>query len=71
VRGDIYGTGRTRYNIALLLAENGRTTDALDYARAALANLQAVGPGAATEAAQAQHLITNLEQAITPGHASG
>ena len=46
-RGDIFGAGQTRYNIALLLDDAGRTGDALLYARAALDNFQQAGPGAA------------------------
>ena len=61
-RGDIYGAGQTRYNIALLLAGAGRVSDALLYARAALDNYQQAGPGAAADAAQAEQLIADLEQ---------
>jgi tetratricopeptide (TPR) repeat protein len=60
-RGDTFGAGRARFNIALLLGKNGRAGDALLYARAALANFQQVGPGAATAAAQTQTLIDMLE----------
>jgi tetratricopeptide (TPR) repeat protein len=62
-RGDIYGAGQARYNIALLLGDDGRPGDALHYARAALHDFQRTGPGAAQDAAQAQDLITELEQA--------
>jgi len=61
-RGNIYGAGQTRYNIAVLLAHDGRISDALHYARAALDNFRQVGPGAASEAANAEQLITTLEQ---------
>ena len=61
-RGDIYGAGLTRYNIALLLADDGRISDALHYARAALDNFRQAGPGAASDAADAEQLITTLEQ---------
>jgi len=61
-RGDIYGAGATRYNIALLLAGDGRVSDALLYARAALDNFQEAGPGAADKAAQTERLIAGLEQ---------
>jgi tetratricopeptide (TPR) repeat protein len=56
---DIYRAGDTRYNIALLFADDGRISDALHYARAALDNYQQAGPGAADHA---QRLITHLEQ---------
>ncbi len=61
-RGNIYGAGQTRYNIALLLAGVGRTSDALLYARAALDNFQQAGPGAASDADAARQLIADLEQ---------
>jgi tetratricopeptide (TPR) repeat protein len=61
-RGDIYGAGSTRYNIALLLADSGRVGDALAYARAALTNYQQAGPGATAQADQARQLIVDLEQ---------
>ena len=60
-RGDTYGAGTTRYNIALLLADDGRRADALLYARAALSDFENVGPGAAQDAAQTRDLITRLE----------
>jgi len=62
-RGDIYGAGTTRYNIALLLQNDGRPADALQYARAALHDFERVGPGAAQDAAKAQDRVTRLEQA--------
>ncbi|HEY1347277.1 MAG TPA: tetratricopeptide repeat protein, partial [Streptosporangiaceae bacterium] len=61
-RGNIYGAGQTRYNIALLLDQDGRTGDALQYARAALDNYQQAGPGAASDADRARQLIADLEQ---------
>jgi tetratricopeptide (TPR) repeat protein len=59
--GDIFGAGRTRFNIAVLLANNGRTGDALHFARAALDNLLSSGPGAAAAAGLARQLIAGLE----------
>jgi tetratricopeptide (TPR) repeat protein len=61
-RGDIYGAGQARYNIALLLLDDGRPGDALHYARAALHDFQRTGPGAAQNTAKAQELIADLEQ---------
>jgi tetratricopeptide (TPR) repeat protein len=61
-RGDIYGAGQARYNIAVLLAGDGRTSDSLHYARAALDNYQQAGPGAADRADRARRLIADLEQ---------
>jgi tetratricopeptide (TPR) repeat protein len=61
-RGDHYGAGGTRLNIALLLARDGRGSDALLYARAALHHLQQAGPGAAATIAHTRQLIADLEQ---------
>jgi tetratricopeptide (TPR) repeat protein len=60
-REDIYTAGQTRFNIALLLAGDGRVSDAMHYAHAALHNLQQAGPAAA-DAANAERLIAGLEQ---------
>jgi len=60
-RGNTYGAGQTRHNIAILLKEAGRSGDALLYARAALHDYEQVGPGAAQDATDARDLITRLE----------
>jgi tetratricopeptide (TPR) repeat protein len=62
IRGDIYGAGQARFNIALLFADDGRVGDALQYARAALNNYQQAGPSAASGASNAEQLIAGLEQ---------
>ena len=59
-RGNTYGAGQSRYNIAPLLAGADRPGDALHYAHAALDNYRAVGPGAAAAVAQARALIDRL-----------
>ena len=61
-RGDLYGAGETRHNIAVLLIRDGRTDDALHYARAALDNFQQVGPGAAADADDERRYIAEIEQ---------
>ena len=61
-RGDLYGAGQTRFNIAVLLADHDRPGDALHYARAALTNYQQVGPGAQAEQIETDRLIQQLEQ---------
>jgi tetratricopeptide (TPR) repeat protein len=61
-RGDIYDAGTTRYNIAVLLRRDGRISDALHYARAAVDNFRQAGLGAISDAADAERLITRLEQ---------
>jgi hypothetical protein len=48
--------------IGLLLANDGRIRDALRYARAALDNYRQIGPDAAPDIANAERLITSLEQ---------
>jgi tetratricopeptide (TPR) repeat protein len=62
VRGDTYGAGMTRRNIALLLQGDGRPGDALLYARAALHDWERTGGGAAQDVARIRDLITELEQ---------
>ena len=61
-RGNLYGAGQTRQNIAIMLVRDGRTDDALHYARAALDNYQQVGPGAADLTDQTRRIIADLEQ---------
>ena len=61
-RGDIYSAAQTRYSIAALLAGDDRTSDAMQYARAALESFQQAGPGAADDVARTRQLITNLEK---------
>ena len=59
---DRYGAGWARAAAANTLAQAGRRHDALLYARAALRDLEAVGPGAAALASEVRQLITQLEQ---------
>jgi tetratricopeptide (TPR) repeat protein len=61
-RGDRYTAGQTRYNIAVLLARDGRPSDAVHYARAALHDFQRVGSGATEQTTRTQALIADLEQ---------
>jgi len=58
--GNIYGAGQARFNVALFLAGNGRNSEALPYARAALDNFLKTGPGGASEAAVAERLCASL-----------
>ncbi|MDI6770223.1 MAG: tetratricopeptide repeat protein [Anaerolineales bacterium] len=60
--GNQYGAGQTRFNIALMLSQNERLSDALLYARAALRNFEPYGPGAAEEVERTQGLIAWIEQ---------
>jgi tetratricopeptide (TPR) repeat protein len=67
-RGNIYGAGQARQNIALILSGQGQTGDALHYARAALDNYNQVGPGASDVADDVRGLIADLERATAdPG----
>jgi tetratricopeptide (TPR) repeat protein len=61
-RGDIFGAGQTRHDIALLLAADGRVGDAFHYARAALDNYEQAGPSADDAAERARQLIADLER---------
>ncbi len=61
-RGNIFEAGETRYNVALLLRDDGRISEALHYARAALDNYRHAGPGAAPHAVEAEQLIAQLKQ---------
>jgi tetratricopeptide (TPR) repeat protein len=61
-RGGTYRAGLTRFNIAVLLRDDGRPGDALLYVRAALHDFERTGPGAARDAARARDLIADLEQ---------
>lgn len=60
-RGNIYATGQTRHNIAILLERDGLASDALQYARAALDNYEQAGLGAATDADYERRYIADLE----------
>jgi tetratricopeptide (TPR) repeat protein len=61
-RGDIYGAAVARINIAVLLGNAGRPSDALHYARAAHATYSTLGVDSSTEAHEAAGLIWHLEQ---------
>ena len=62
-RGDSYRAGMIRSNVAVAMGEDGRISDALRYAHAALDNFRQVGAGAASAAANTEQLIAILEQA--------
>jgi tetratricopeptide (TPR) repeat protein len=59
--GNQYGAGQTRFNIAVMLAQNGRAADALLYARAALRNFEPYGQGAAKDIEDTKGLIAWIE----------
>ncbi|RPH55520.1 MAG: tetratricopeptide repeat protein [Chloroflexi bacterium] len=62
--GDLYHAGFTRFNLAIMFAASGRTSDALLYARAALRNFEPYGPGAAEDVERTKGLIGEIEQLI-------
>jgi hypothetical protein len=63
-----YRAGGARFNAANVLAGVGRRHDALLYARAALRDLEAVGPGAAALAGHVRQFITELGQEPAGGY---
>jgi len=63
-----YGAGWARFSVAVFLMEAGRRDDALLYARAALRDFEAVGPGAASRADQVRQLIAELEHEPADEH---
>jgi hypothetical protein len=62
--GNQYGAGQTRGNIAVVLAQNGRLSDALLYARAALRNFESYGGRAKQNEDDAKELIAAIEEAM-------
>jgi tetratricopeptide (TPR) repeat protein len=62
-RGDYYGAGQIRFNVAFVLRQADRFEDALLYAQTALRDFEQAGLGAATEIERAQELIAKIEQA--------
>jgi tetratricopeptide (TPR) repeat protein len=62
-RGNLYGAGQTRFNVAIVLESAGRFQDALSYARAALRNYQTYGNRAAADIQNAKNLIARIEEA--------
>jgi tetratricopeptide (TPR) repeat protein len=60
---NFYGAGQTRYNVALMLAQQNRLADARAYAQAALRNFQVYGSRAAAEIEETQRLLAAINQA--------
>lgn len=65
--GNQYGAGQTRFNIALMLAQNNRLSDALLYARAALRNFESYQGRAKADEDDAKELIAAIEKAMKGG----
>lgn len=64
--GDLGQAGQIRFSIAIMLANNGRLTDALLYARAALRNYESYGGRAKDMEDRAKGVIAEIEEAIKP-----
>jgi tetratricopeptide (TPR) repeat protein len=62
--GNIYSAGTTRRNMAIALANNGRLSDALLYARAALRNFESYGGRAKDQEDRTKGVIGEIEKAI-------
>lgn len=62
-----YEAGGTRYNVAILLAQNSRLTDALLYARAALRNYESYGGRAGEDEEKTKRLIAHIEAELAKG----
>ena len=62
--GDIYAAGTTRFNIAIDLTNNGRLSNALLYARAALRNFESYGGRTKDMEDRAKGLIGEIEAAM-------
>lgn len=61
---DLYDAGRIRFEIAIMFAQNGRLSDALLYARAALRNFESYGGRAMDWEDRTKGLITDIEEAM-------
>jgi len=65
--GNLYEAARTRFNVAIALANAGRLADALLYAQAALRNFATYGERAAAEVQEMQGAIELIERAMGGG----
>ena len=66
-----YGAGVSRYAAAIALRRAGRYREALVYARAALRDYEALGPGATASAEKARQMIALLGQELADEPESG
>ncbi len=64
--GDTDVAGQTRYNIAVTLARMGRFADALDYAHAALRNLETCDGNVTQTIKVMRRLMLEIERAMLP-----
>ena len=64
LQGNTYNAAKTRYSVAVALAQSGRFLDALDYARAARDGYASYDTAAAALLHDAEELIEMIEKAI-------
>ena len=64
VAGNFYGAGQDRFNVAIALYQNGRLSDAMLYARAALRNFESYRGRAKDQEDDTKGLIAAIEEAI-------
>jgi hypothetical protein len=64
---DRYSAARTRYNVALALAQRGRLEDGVLWAHAALRDYQTYGDRAAADIAQTNRLMATIEGRLASG----
>ncbi len=63
--GNLYKAGTYRFNVAIALANNGRASDALLYARAALRSFEPYGQGAGEVIERTKGLIGEIEKHLS------
>jgi tetratricopeptide (TPR) repeat protein len=61
---DSFDAGRVRVNVAVSFAEEGRFSDAREYALAALRNFEPFGAGASEQIQKTQRLLSDIEQRL-------
>jgi tetratricopeptide (TPR) repeat protein len=65
--GDLHLAGGTRHNVATMLFNVGRLSDARDYAEAAVINFRDFGERAADWRREAEDLLANIDTQIESG----
>jgi tetratricopeptide (TPR) repeat protein len=64
VEGNLYLAGTVQRNLAIMLSQNGRLSDALLYAHAALCNFESYGGRAKQDEDDTKGLIARIEEAM-------
>ena len=65
--GNLYGAGRTRYNVGLALEQAARLVNAREYALAGQSNFQTFGDRAADMIQLGERKVADIERAIRGG----